>query len=395
MALGDEAVDVDFDVDQLEGAADPYGLFAELRAAGPLVRTPSGFLVATTWPAAMDVLRSPDATSGMIGQRYRDVLPPGAARDELSHRINFLDPPDHPRVRSLVSKAFTPRRVTALRPFVEQTTERILDELVEQGSFDLLHDLAHQVPSLVISELLGVPVEDRDRLTALSDLVTPLLGISVDPADKVTAIEAAEEMHDALGALLVERQADPGDDLLSALLLAEEDGERLSRPELLSLAATLYSAGHRTTRDSTVNGMSVLLRGEGVPGPTVASTVQEMLRFETPTLYVARLLPAGPVLILLGSANRDEGTYADAGRYRADRWSAEPAPPGPLSFAFGAHYCLGASLARMEAEVMVDALLARPLVLDLPESEELHWRLRGPFRSLESLPVRVDADAAA
>lgn len=395
MALGDDAVEVDFDVHELEGASDPYGLFATLRSSGPMVRTPSGFLVTTTWPAAMDVLRSPDATSGMIGQRYRDVLPPGAARDELSHRINFLDPPDHPRVRSLVSKAFTPRRVTALRPFVEQTTDRLLDELVERGSFDLLHDLAHQVPSLVISELLGVPVEDRDRLTALSDEVTPLLGISLDPDDKARAVAAAEEMHEALGALLAERQANPGDDLLSALLLAEEDGERLSRPELLSLAATLYSAGHRTTRDSTVNGMSVLLRGEGRPGPTVASTVQEMLRVETPTLYVARLLPAGPVLVLLGSANHDEGTYDDADRFRPERWSTDPAPPGPLSFAFGAHYCLGASLARMEAEVMVGALLRHPLVLDLPDGEALHWRLRGPFRSLASLPVRVDATAAA
>ena len=390
MADPHDIVEVDVDVDALVDCADPYALFAAWRAAGPRLRTPSGFVVATSWQAAMDALRDPSATSGLIGQRYRDALPPGAARDELSHRINFLDPPDHPRVRALVSKAFTPRRVAELRPYVESTASSLLDELVARGRFDLLHDFCHQVPSLVISELLGVPVGERDRLTALSDAVTPLLGLSVTDDERTAAVAAAEEMHATLGELLADRQAHPGDDLLSALAAAEEDGERLSRAELLSLAATLYSAGHRTTRDLTVNGMAVLLTGGGTFGPDVSSTVQEMLRFETPTLYVARVTTDGPVLVLLGAANRDPAAYGDADVFRPERWQVEPTPPTPLSFAFGAHYCLGASLARMEAEVMVGALAAVPLALD---TTALEWRLRGPFRSLAVLPVRVEAAA--
>ncbi len=398
-----------FEPTDLENVADPYPTLAELRATGSLVQTPSGFVAAVGHAAATDVLRSPVATSGLIGLRYQAALPPGAARDEMSHRINFLDPPDHPRVRGLVSKAFTPRRIAALRPFAEQTTASILDALAGCGPrFDLLHDVAHQVPSLVISELLGVPAADRDRLTGWSDAVTPLLGVQVDPQERDAAIVAAEEMHAYLGDLLERRRAEPADDLLSGLLAAEEDGERLSRVELLSLAATLYSAGHRTTRDLTTNGVSVLL-GDGASGWDavrsgrwpVADVVQEMLRHETPTLFVARVpsdplvadgveIPAGtPVLVYLAAANRDPAVYEEPDRFDPGRWATGAAsPPTPLSFAFGAHFCLGASLARMEAEVMVGALAERfPGLRSDPDAPPPTWRQRGPFRSLTSLPV--------
>lgn len=400
---------VAFEPTDLEHVADPYPILAELRAAGSLVRTPSGFVAAVGHAAATDVLRSPVATSGLIGLRYQAALPPGAARDEMSHRINFLDPPDHPRVRGLVSKAFTPRRIAALRPFAQHATTTILDALARRGSrFDLLHDVAHQVPSLVISELLGVPGADRERLTGWSDAVTPLLGVQVDPHEGEVAIVAAEEMHAYLGDLLERRRAAPADDLLSGLLAAEEDGERLSRVELLSLAATLYSAGHRTTRDLTTNGVSVLLGGDATGWQAVragrwpiADVVQEMLRHETPTLFVARVpaaalvadgteIDAGtPVLVYLAAANRDPGVYEEPDRFDPGRWADGPAaPPTPLSFAFGSHFCLGASLARMEAEVMVGALAERFAHLSAdPDAPRPSWRQRGPFRSLTSLPV--------
>ncbi|MBL8777868.1 MAG: cytochrome P450 [Acidimicrobiales bacterium] len=390
----------DFDPGDLEAAADPYATLAALRAEAPVRLLRSGFVAVTGHQEALDALRHPACGTAPIAARYLDGLPEGAARDEMSHRINFLDPPDHPRVRGLVSKAFTPRRVAALGPWMGQAAEALLDGLVGTGPFDLLTRFAHQLPSLVISELLGVPPDDREELTHLSDATAPLLGVRVDDADRTSAIAAAERMHAYLGALLDERSRHPGDDLLSALLAAEEDGERLDRVELLSLAATLYSAGHRTTRDLFTNGMSALLTEpdrwaavvDGAWAPD--AVVSEFLRFETPTLFVARIpyepIELGgvvvdafaPLLVYLAAANRDPATYEEPDAFQPDR-----AGPAPLSFAFGAHYCLGASLAKAEAEIMLRALATR--CPDLHLAGDLHWHQRGPFRGLDALPVEA------
>ena len=384
----------------LERIQNPYPLFAELRAESPMRRLESGFWAVTGYDAAMEALKSPACGSGPIALRYLEGLPAGAARDEMSRRINFLDPPDHTRVRALVSKAFTPRRIARLRPWIETTAERLLDDLSERREIDLLRDFAHQLPSLVISELLGVPPEDRDRLTDWSDAVSPLLGVSVPDAAKARAVAAAEEFHAYLGSLLDDRRKHPGEDLLSALLAAEEAGEKLHRVELLSLAATLYSAGHRTTRDLFTNGMSVLLsareryrdvveRRVGVP-----EVVEEFLRFETPTLFVARVpleateiggVGVGafePLLVFLAAANRDPAVFPEPDTFRPGR-GGSPA----LSFAYGAHYCLGASLARSEAEVMLGAVARRWPRLALANGGALRWHQRGPFRGLDALAV--------
>lgn len=379
--------------------ADPYPLLAELRRAAPVLRLESGFWAVTGYEAAMAVFRQRAFASGPIAGRYVDALPPGAARDEMSHRINFLDPPDHPRVRGLVSKAFTPRRVADLTPWIAATAERLLDEIDDEGEVDLLHRFAHQLPSLVISEMLGVPSADRDRLTGWSDAVAPLLGLSMTDAERQGALAAAEQFHAYLGALLDDRRRRPGDDLLSALLAAEENGERLQRVELMSLAATLYSAGHRTTRDLFANGLSVLLRRDDGLRPladgrwTAEAVAGEFLRYETPTLFVARIpleaaTVAGvdigafePVLIFLAAANRDPAVFENPDEFRPGR-----AGPPPLSFAYGAHYCLGASLARSEAEIMLAALTRRWPHLRLADCP-LHWHQRGPFRGLDELIV--------
>jgi cytochrome P450 len=385
----------------LEQEPDPYPLFARLRAASPVLKLDSGFWAVTGYDAAMEALRNPGCRSGPIALRYLEGLPEGAARNEMGHRINFLDPPDHTRVRSLVSKAFTPRRIAALRPWIEAASERLLAELDGIEELDLLSRFAHQLPSLVISELLGVPPADRDRLTAFSDAVAPLLGVSVPDDVKARAVVAAEEFHVYLGTLLDDRRKHPGDDLLSALLMAEEAGERLQRVELLSLAATLYSAGHRTTRDLFTNGMSVLLSRperyrnvvEGRWG--VPEVIEEFLRYETPTLFVARVPlepvtiagavigPYEPVLVFLSAANRDPAVFDDPDTFRPGR-AGQP----PLSFAYGAHYCLGASLARSEAEVMLSALTRRWPCLSLAGDTGLHWHQRGPFRGLDELRAR-------
>ena len=388
----------DLDLNEL-AVDDPYPVLAALRQVAPVLRLTNGFWAVTGYDAAMEVFRQRAFASGPIAGRYVDALPAGAARDEMSHRINFLDPPDHPRVRGLVSKAVTPRRVADLAPWMAATAERLLDEIGAAGEVDLLRRFAHQLPSLVISELLGVPSADRERLTAWSDAVAPLLGLTMTDDEREHALAAAEQFHAYLSALLDDRRQRPGGDLLSALLAAEENGERLQRVELLSLAATLYSAGHRTTRDLFTNGMSVLLRGDGFRRVveqrwSAAAVVSEFLRYATPTLFVVRVpleaatlsgvaIGAGePLLIFLAAANRDPAVFADPDAFR-------PAREGPpaLSFAYGAHYCLGASLARCEAETMLTALSRRWPKLALAPGRRLDWHQRGPFRGLDQLVV--------
>ncbi|MFM7064961.1 MAG: cytochrome P450 [Actinomycetes bacterium] len=393
-----------FDLSVLERVVDPYPVLADLRASGPVRRTTDGFWAVTGHAEALDALRHPGCASSPIALRFLEGLPNGAARDEMVHRINFLDPPDHPRVRSLLSTAFTPRRVAEIRPWVESTALGLASTLAgRDGPVDLVADFAHQVPSLVISELLDVPANDRHRLTEFSDRTAPLLGLHTTAAQRSDAVGAAEEFHAYLGALLDTRAADPGDDLLSALLAAEAQGDRLSRPELLSLAATLYSAGHRTTRDLFANGVSVLLDDPArwqqvVDGRwRAADVVGEFLRYETPTLYVVRVPlepmvlggvevgPWEPLVVVLGAANRDPAVYDDPDEFRPGR-----AGPPPLSFAFGAHYCLGAALARSEAEAMLQALVeAFPGLRDDVPVGRLHlpWHQRGAFCGLDHLRV--------
>jgi cytochrome P450 len=406
--MSTEAPATDFHPGDLAGSADPYSLLARVRAQGPVLRGPGSWIV-TGHSEAMALLRHPAGRSGFISTLYQALLPEGAARDEMAHRINFLDPPDHTRVRKLVGKAFTPRRVEGLRPYVAALAGRLLDDVAGRDRFDLVQDFAHQVPALVISELLGAPTEDRDHLTVLADRVSALLGLgSLDEDRKQAAVAAAEEIHAWLRTLVARRREDPADDLLCALLAAEDEGERLTEPELLSLAATLYSAGHRTTRDLFCNGMATLLGHprvmERVRDGRLAATavIEEFLRFETPTHYVARMLaepaeiggvtlPAGePITVVLASANRDERLYAHADRFDPDRWLADPPPASPLSFAFGPHFCIGASLARLEARVMLETLLARMPGLRLADGVDpaaLPWRHTGLFRSLETLQV--------
>jgi cytochrome P450 len=390
-----------FDPAELATLADPFPQYAELRAQGPVVELAHGFVGVFSHDAATSVLRDPRGGSGMLALRYEATLPPGALRDEMTHRINFLDPPDHPRVRSLVSRAFTPRRIDALRPWIDDTARDLVDALRPdaQGVVELFGGFVHDLPSLVVSELLGVPTADRDRLTGWSDTVTPVFGTSIARAHLERALGAAEEMRGYMEWLATQRRSDPGDDLLSALLEVSDGDERLSHLELMSLVTTLYSAGHRTTRDLFGNGVDLVLRlGHRLSDASVADVVGEMLRLATPTHYVARVptatmdvggveVGAGtPIVVFLAAANRDPAVY-DA----PDSFAPGRSGPPPLSFAFGAHYCLGAALARSEAEAMLRALIERWPDLRIADPDApARWHQRGPFRGLDELMVLVD-----
>jgi len=249
-----------------------------------------------------------------------------------------------------------------------------------------------------------VPIEYRDRLTKLSDHVSRLLGTGNDANELADAISAAEEIHETLRSLLDARRRTPEDDLLSALLGAEDEDDRLTESELLSLAATLYSAGHRTTRDLFSNGLAALLPNREILSSIqdhslpIAAVVEEFLRYETPTHMIARMLaepmelagqkisPGEPIAVLLAAANRDPRTYADPDRFDPWRWTTDPEPMASLSFALGAHFCLGASLARMEVGIMLEVLLDTFPDIRLAD-EPLHWHHTGVFRGLDALPV--------
>jgi len=394
-----------FELADLRNVQDPYTLFRDARGAGAVQRK-SGSWIVFGHSEGSDLLRNAETRSGFIADGYRKRLPAGAAREEMTHRINFLDPPRHGQVRRLIGKVFTPRRTSRLQPFVEDITRRLLEDLPNDQPIDLIPTYAHEVPSLVISELLGVPVAYRDRLTILSEQVSRLLGTGIDDGELSRALAASEEMHATLRTVQGERLREPKDDLLSALITAEGDekGERLSESELLSLAATLYSAGHRTTRDLFSNGLAALLPDRELVAARrddslqVGAIVEEFLRFETPTHMIARMLqqpmelgghtipPNQPIAILLAAANRDPDVYPEADRFDPWRWTQTPPPPPPLSFALGAHFCIGASLARLEVSVMVDMLFEIYPEVRLAD-DSLHWHHTGVFRGLESLPV--------
>ena len=406
MTTFDPANPASFNPSQLAEMDDPYPVFDVLRSAGPSLLTASGLRVVTGYEAADETLRDKRFRSGPIADRYRQTLPPGAAQDELGHRINFLDAPDHARVRSLIQRAFTPARVMAMRPWVESKAEEMLDNIEARSretgeqSFDIRHDLAHSLPSLVISEMLGVPIADRDQLTEWTETVTPLLSVQMPPDQLGKALDASEHFAAYAAELIAKRRAAPGDDLLTAMLQVKDGHERLSREELLSLVVTLYSAGHRTTRDLFTNGLYTLLQHTDMyaaiatDASRAAGAIEEFLRYETPTLYVARVptenveiagapVPAyTPTIILLAAANRDPLHFKDANRFDIGRDEG-----APLSFAAGPHHCLGAALARMEAEVMLIAVTRRwpKLAVSGPPPR---WWSSGPFRGLTQLYVR-------
>ncbi|MCP4905245.1 MAG: cytochrome P450 [bacterium] len=387
----------------LNGEQDPYVLFEIARRDGPVQKIGGAWLI-LGHAEATQLLRSPTTRSGFLADGYRARLPPGAAREEMSHRVNFLDPPRHARVRGLISKAFTPRRTSRLEPFIRERCRELIAPLSGEKPIDLLPAFAHEIPSLVISELLGVPLEYRDRLTHLSTRVSKLLGTGNSSQEMADAISGAEEMHATLRGIIEARRQKPEDDLLSALLAVAEGDDRLSESELLSLAATVYSAGHRTTRDLFANGMTALLPNrelmDAIRSGTPSSTavVEEFLRFETPTHLVGRMLsepmelagvtipPGEGIFVGLAAANRDPAAYPDADRFDPARWIREPAPPAPLSFVMGAHFCMGASLARLEARVMLEVLLERLPELRLAD-EALHWHHTGVFRGVDALWV--------
>lgn len=385
---------------------DPGKVYALLREQGPVreVVLPTGVpgWLVTSYDDARALLADPRVSKDY--DRAVELFPPGLAGAHASPLIASMlniDPPDHTRLRKLVTKAFTSRTVEALRPRIEQVAAGLLDAMSGGTTVDLLSAYALPLPIAVISDMLGVPEADRDRFR---DWTLAFVAVT---SPEVFA-EDSRQLAAFLAALVEDKRAHPGDDLMSRLVQVSDDGDQLSARELLSMGFLLLVAGFETTVNLIGNGVLSLLRHPGqlallrsdpalLPG-----AVEEFLRYEGPVnIATVRFttepvraggadIPAGQfVLISLLAVNRDERQFADPGRFDITR-----PPNGHLAFGHGIHHCLGAPLARLEGQIALGALLRRfPGLALAAEPEDLRWRDSTLMHGLHELPVRLGLPA--
>lgn len=391
--------------------ANPYPYYDRLRSQAPAYRAENGQIVLTRYSDVFEVLRSNDVSRDIEANAILDQSDEIAVRRRARRRggaksILNLDPPDHTRLRRLVSKAFTPRAIEQLRPRIEQMVDAVLDAAEARGSIELIDELAFPVPFQVISELLDMPTGRADELRGWSSALTQ----GLEPAASVSDLDAAEAAVNQLVPYLIEiieqRRADPGDDLLSGLLAVEDAGDTLSPAELISFVVLLYVAGHETTVNLIGNSMLALLRNPDQlerwrRDPTLdTNAVDELLRFDGPVQHTVRVAmspmtfegaagdtmtvePGRVMLTVLGAANHDPAVFADPHSLILDRSNAGK----HTAFSAGVHYCLGASLAKLEAGVAITRLIRRFDNIEI--AGEPHWRDRITIRGVDRLPLIV------
>jgi cytochrome P450 len=394
--------------------ANPYPFYERLRSQEPVrwdaAVAMDGGWVLTRHADVMAALRDPHVSAERLEPpQGTDWLPEAyreAARQvfrAMPHQLLFLDPPDHSRLRGLVSKAFTPRLVEAWRPRIAQLANELLDPVQEAGQMDVISSLAYPLPAIVIGELLGVPPEDRQRFIEWSsDFGGFLDSSSLTPEEAFSAIQGVADFMDYFRGIIAGRQSAPRDDLLQALLTARERDDMLSEDELLANLVLLLAAGHGTTTHLIGNGLLALLRHSEqyqrlVENPDLVPTaVTELLRFDSPVQLTGRRvsqditiggvqLAAGQHFIaILGAANHDPDQFPNPDRLDVGRVENRL-----VSFGYGIHFCLGAPLAKLEAEIVFSALTRRLPQLQLADGAEsaLEWQPSIVFRGLTSLPV--------
>jgi cytochrome P450 len=361
--------------------ADPYSICAQFRDGGPFQLPGANVGVFSTYRDCDEVLRHPSSSSDRLKStmarralengtvpRPRPLGPPG---------FLFLDPPDHTRLRKLVSKAFAPNVVSALQPDITSLVDGLLDRVAEKGEFEVVDDLAHPLPVAVICRLLGVPLEDEPQFSRAS----ALLAQALDPFVAFTGavrdgfeerMQAARWLREYFHGLIEERRARPGDDFVSGLIAVEESGDQLSHDEIISTCNLLLIAGHETTVNLIGNAILALLRNPsqwtalGADAGRAPAIVEETLRYDPPVQMVGRIaaddmtigsieVPAGDIMfLLLAAAQRDPAEFDRPDTFDPDRGTLRH-----LGFGRGAHYCLGAPLARLEAGAALSAVAAR------------------------------------
>lgn len=387
--------------------ADPYPIYASFRDRGPLQLTEANLVLFSAYRDCDEVLRHPSSSSNRtmstIAQRRisaglvpRPPGPPG---------FLFLDPPDHTRLRKLVSKAFAPKVVNALQSDITALVDGLLDRVAERGRFDVVEDFAHPLPVAVICRLLGVPIEDEPQFSRASALLAqaldPFLTFTGAPkAGMNERMQADAWLRDYLHHLIEQRRSQPGDDLMSGLIAVEESGDQLTEPEIVSTCMLLLVAGHETTVNLIGNAMLALLRdpaqwaalgGDATRAPAV---IEETLRYDPPVQLVGRIaaedmviagveVPPGDVMmLLLAAAQRDPAEFERPDDFDPDRGMLRH-----LGFGRGLHYCLGAPLARLEASVALSSVTARFPLARVDSDPE--YKPNVTLRGLSALSVAV------
>lgn len=381
--------------------ADPYPNYHRLREVAPVHRSPAGFWLVSRYRDCSAALRDNSFGHDDSGlpESARGILLEEGKRQQGMLRMN---PPDHTRLRNLIGKAFSARMVAKLETRIREIVDRLLTEALEAGEVDLIDAFAYPLPLTVMSELLGVPDADFETFKSWSRA----LARGVDPEFTLTPeeIEARERASVEFTAyfreLLVERRANPGEDLVSQMAVAEERGDVLTEAELLVTCVQLIVAGHETTVNLIGNGTLALLRNPDElrrfrEDPSIApSAVEELLRYDSPVQFGVRqaleeidldgctIAPGDFVALVLGAANRDPEVYPEPDRLDLTRNGERH-----LSFGFGIHFCLGAPLARLEGQIALSELLRRAPALELTREPEQNagFGLRG----LKELPVRL------
>jgi cytochrome P450 len=377
-----------------------------MRTTDPVHLTPLGMFVASRHAEASQVLRDKRFGKDYVERtirRYGPKIMEEPVFRSMSHWMLQQDPPDHTRLRGLVVKAFTARRVEDMRPRIQQIVDETLDRIIPTGKMDLIEDYAFRLPVTIICDMLGIPEEHREVFyTSSRDGGRLLDPVPLTP-DEIKQGNASNAMAAMYFQQLFElRRKTPGDDLITQLVQAEEDGSKLSNEELTANIILLFGAGHETTVNLIGNGLLALHRNPDqlallkANPQLITNAIEEFLRYDSSVQLTGRValediddlggrrIPKGEsVLCLLGSANHDPAVYPD----RPDRLDITRPNIRPLSFGGGIHHCLGAQLARIEAEIAISTLLRRLPDLRLDDAANPEWRPTFVLRGLKRLPA--------
>jgi cytochrome P450 len=395
--------------------ADPYPLFARFREGGPLQLPDANFAVFSAYRECDEILRHPlsssDRLKSAVAQRQMEAQAQqlleagGEVPRQTPPGFLFLDPPDHTRLRKLAGKAFAPRVVSALHADISALVDDLLDKIGQKGEFDVVEDFAYPLPVAVICRLLGVPIEDEPQFSEASALLAqsldPFATFTGTPSDNLKErMDAGMWLREYLHGLIDRRRSRLGDDLMSGLIAVEESGDQLTEDEIVSTCVLLLVAGHETTVNLIGNAILAMLRDPsqwtalGADAARASAVIEETLRYDPPVQLLGRTasedmtvgglqVPAGDVMmLLLGAAHRDPGEFDRPDSFDPDRGTFRH-----LGLGRGAHYCLGAPLARLEAGVALSAVTARFPHARLDSEPE--YKANVTLRGLSTLTVAV------
>jgi pimeloyl-[acyl-carrier protein] synthase len=387
--------------------ADPYSAYAALRTKLPVCwDEKQQFWVISRYEDIHPLLRDKRWSSDQLDDLMRRLPGPeqtdaAALREILTGRLVLCDSPAHHRIRGLMQLAFTPRRVESMRSAIAAIADELIDDMLERGRADLISDYADPLPARVIAAMLGLPADDRHQFKSWTDDIYGFIGFSAEPVGvrALRGTASARQLRGYLASLFAAIRANPRDDLLSAMISAEEQGDRLSQAELFSNVVGLINASHETTTNLIGNTVLALLRHSEqwqrvLAEPALAAgAVEEGLRYDSPVQMLLRravedvrvgdvMIPRGDrALLLLGSANRDPVVYDNPDRFDLTRDGVKH-----VAFGGGPHYCLGAALGRLEGQMALAAICRRLPSLRLASSRA-EWRPLPVFRGLRALPV--------